>query len=174
MPGSAIGKTLNYGYAGNVSRSSDAIIESRPVRLTDTTPVNFGDPVVLNADNTYSKFGATSTAAQFAGIAVREVKQHIVYSGAGAASVAYQPGDPMDALHRGSITVVCNVGTPTAGGSVYIRIATNAAIPAGVIGGFEAAADGTNTVQIPNLKWKTGKMDANKIAEVTILTRNNP
>ncbi|UUZ95996.1 hypothetical protein LJK87_17425 [Paenibacillus sp. P25] len=92
----------------------------------------------MNADNTYSKFGATSTAAQFAGIAVREVKQHIVYSGAGAASVAYQPGDPMDALHRGSITVVCNVGTPTAGGSVYIRIATNAAIPAGVIGGFEA------------------------------------
>ncbi|WNF07259.1 structural cement protein Gp24 [Brevibacillus borstelensis] len=171
MPGSVIGKSLNLGYPGNISRSADAIIDNRVVKPTDTENINFGDPVVLNDDNTYSKFGATGTAATFGGIAVREVKQSTDYF---SAQGFYAPGQPCDVATRGTLTVVCNVGTPKAGGSVYIRTATNAAIPDGVIGGFEAAADGANTVEIPNLKWTTGKLDANKVAEVTILTRVNP
>ena len=39
---------------------------------------------------------------------------------------------------------------PTAGGSVYIRVALNGAIPNGVVGGLEAVADGANTVLYPN------------------------
>lgn len=171
MPGSVIGKSLNLGYPGNVSRSADAIIDNRIVKATDTTNIFFGDPVVLNPDNTYSKFGATGTAATFAGIAVREVKQTLEYI---TSQGFYAPGQPCDVLTRGPIVVVCNVGTPTAGGAVYIRIAANATIPAGVIGGFEAAADGTNTVQVPGAKWTTGKLDANRVAEVTLIQRNNP
>ncbi|NOU95598.1 hypothetical protein GC093_20535 [Paenibacillus sp. LMG 31456] len=171
MPGSVVGKSLNLGYPGSVSRSQDAIISSRVVKTTDTTNISFGDPAVLNSDNTYSKFGASSTAATFAGIAVREVKQSTDYL---SPQGFYAPGQPCDVLSRGSITITCNVGTPTAGGAVYIRTIVNAAIPAGIVGGFEAAADSTNTVQITNAKWTTGKMDANRTAEVTILSRINP
>jgi len=171
MPGFVIGKSFNLGYPGNVSRSADAIIDNRVVKPSDTENINFGDPVVLNADNTYSKFGATGTAASFAGIAVREVKQSTDYLNVQG---FYAPGQPCDVISRGTVTVVCNVGTPKAGGAVYIRTTANPSIPDGVVGGFEAAADGTNTVEIPNLKWTTGKMDANKVTEVTILSRVNP
>ena len=37
-----------------------------------------------------------------------------------------------------------------------------------------AEADSTNTVLLPNVKWTTGAIDANKSCEVTILTRVNP
>jgi hypothetical protein len=57
---------------------------------------------------------------------------------------------------------------------VYVRIAANASIANGVVGGFEAAADSTNTVLLPNVKWTTGAMDADRICEVTVLTRVNP
>lgn len=172
MPGTAIGKSLNLGYPGNVSRSVDAIITNRVVKSTDSASINFGDPVILNSDNTYSKFGATGTAAAFAGIAARAVKQATVFNSNVQGN--YAPGEPCDVLERGSVTVTCNVGTPTAGGAVYARITANGAIPAGVVGGLEAAADGANTIQITNAKWKTGKMDANNTAEVTIIQRNNP
>ena len=174
MGGFAIGKTLNFGYPGNVSRSADAIIVNRPVQSTDTNPIPFGSPVVLNGNNTYSLFGASNTAAQFAGVAIREVKQATSYLSQPYGQTQYNPGDPCDVIERGSVTVTCNVGTPTAGGPVYIRVALNSSIPQGVIGGFEAAADGTNTVELTNVVWKTGLMDANNTAEITILTRNKP
>ncbi|SFU70994.1 structural cement protein Gp24 [Alicyclobacillus macrosporangiidus] len=172
MPGSVVGKTLNLGYPGNVSRSADAVIVNRPVRSTDSNPIPFGAPVVLNSDNTYSLFGATNTAADFAGVAIREVKQATSYLSQPYGQTQYNPGDPCDVIERGSVTVTCNVGTPVAGGPVYIRVAANASIPNGVVGGFEAAADGTNTVQLTNVQWKTGKIDANNTAEITILSRN--
>jgi hypothetical protein len=172
MPGTAIGKALNYGYPGTVSRSVDAIISNRPLRVTDTASANFGDPVVLNTDNTYSFFGSTGTAAAFAGVAVREVKQSTSYLN--SAQGTYSPGQPTDVIERGAVIVACNVGTPTAGGAVYIRIVLNGAIPLGLVGGFETAADGTNTILLTNAKWTTGKIDANKSAEITMISRNQP
>ena len=34
--------------------------------------------------------------------------------------------------------------------------------------------DGDNTIELPNMHWTNGYLDANRIAEVTILTRVNP
>lgn len=170
MTGVAIGKSLNYGYPGSVSRSVDSIIENRFVKSTDTNPIPFGSAVTLNSDNTYSAFGASGTAATFAGIAVREVKTNTTY--VTNANGAYQPGQPCDVLERGSATIQVNNGTPTANGTVYVRIVANGSIPAGVVGGFEAQADGTNTVALTNVKFKTGLLDANNVAEVAILNRN--
>ncbi|MCL6442062.1 MAG: hypothetical protein K6T83_01125 [Alicyclobacillus sp.] len=174
MPGSVIGKTLNLGFPGNVSRSADAIIENRAVSAS-SSPIPFGAAVVLNPDNTYSLFGASNTAAQFAGVAIREVKQGVNYSsyyvGASNTTQSYSPGQPCDVLERGAVTVVCQLGTPTAGGKVYIRVATNASYPNAVIGGFEAQADGTNNVLLPNCQWKTNQIDGNNVAELQILTR---
>lgn len=168
MPGSVIGITFNIGYPGSFARNADCIILNRGVKATDTANINFGDPVVLNSDNTVSKFGASNTAAQFAGIAVREVKQaQDYYSPAGY----YKPGTPADFLTRGGIAVQVNNGTPTAGGAVYLRtVAGSLATP---VGGFEAAAasDGGTTVLLTNTVFTTGNMDSNNIAEVTILSR---
>ena len=74
-------------------------------------------------------------------------------------------------LERGAATVVCNVGTPKANGKVYVRVKANTSIANGVVGGFEAAADSTNTIEIPNMRWTSGAMDANRVCEVTLLTR---
>lgn len=170
MPGTAIGLSLNLGYAGNISRDQDNIVTPRIVK-SDSADILFGEPVILNTDNTYSRFGSTGTAATFAGIAVREVKQATDYY---AAAGSYKAYEVCDVLERGSITVKCNAGTPTAGGKVYVRITANSSVPTGVVGQFEAAADSTNTIEITNARWKTGKVDANGIAELTILSRVNP
>lgn len=172
MSGTVIGKSMNYGYPGSVSRGADAIIANRPVKSTDANAITFGAAVILNADNTYSLFGAGGTFAAFAGVAVREVKQSTSFVMTGQGQAQYNPGDPCDVLERGSVTVTCNVGAPTAGGPVYLRTVANGAIPAGLVGGFEAAADGTNTVQVTSAQWKTGKIDANLTAELTLLSRN--
>lgn len=171
MPGTTVGLSLNLGYAGNISRDIDNIVTPRVVN-SGSADIAFGEPVILGTDNTYSRFGSTGTAATFAGIAVREVKQASDYY---AAAGTYKANEVCDVLERGSITVKCNAGTPTAGGKVYVRIVANAGVaPNGVVGQFEAAADGTNTIEITNARWKTGKIDNNGIAELTILNRVNP
>lgn len=177
MSGTVVGINLNLGYAGDISRSIDPIVDARTLAsnivnsVEQNAPVAFGEPVVLNSDNTYSRFGATGTAATFGGIAIREVKQATDYFNPNG---QYIPGEKIDALVRGYAVVKCNNGTPSAGGAVYIRTVANVSIPNGVVGQFEATADGTNTILIPNLKWTTGKLDANNIAEVTITSIVNP
>lgn len=175
MPGTAIGKALNYGYPGTVSRNGIHTITNRPLRSTDTASANFGDPVVLNTDNTFSFFGSTGTAATFAGVAVREVKQSTSYLSSSQGT--YSPGQPMDVIEQGSVIVNCAEGTPTAGGNVYIvTVAGTGAVSA--VGNFVAtstpAGTGSTAVQITNCKWQTGKLDANKSAELAIMTRNQP
>lgn len=167
MPGKAIGISFNNGYPGTISRLGDEISRTRPLKA-GTADLYFGDPVVLNTDGTFEKFGASHTPDQFAGVAMRRVKSATQYLSQNRAF--YTSLEPTDVLERGGVTVNVNAGTPTIGGAVYIRIAANNAIPAGVIGGFEAAADGANTIQITNAKWATLK-DANGVAELTILTR---
>jgi hypothetical protein len=179
MPGTVIGKSLNLGYPGTVSRSADCVIAARQIKATDPNGPKFGDPLVLNADSvggTLSSLadfltdGGTFTAAHFAGVAVREVKVVNTYFPV-PASAGYLPGDIADAIERGSVSVKVNVGTPVSQGTVYVRILANAGIPAGVVGGFEAAADGTNTVALTNVVFRTGNMDANGVAEITLTSR---
>lgn len=188
MPGKVIGKALNLGFAGKVSRNVDNIISARIVKSilggdsAETQPkIAFGDPVVLNADNTYSKFGATGTgvsdptAANFAGFAVGEVKQVLTYGDAQVGE--YATNEACDVLQRGSTTVFLKVGTPTAGGKVYICTAKgDSAYAVGQL--FVTATPatlGTGTVvELPNVRFTTGKVDANKITEVSILNRVNP
>lgn len=166
MPGQVIQKTLNYGYPGSVSRGNDTVIINRRVKEGE---IAFGAPAILNPDNSLSAFGAGNTADDFIGVAVREVKQTTDYY---SPTGKYLENEPADIITRGSVTVQVKVGTPTARGKVYIRVAANEAIPDGVVGGFEAAADGENTIQLKNVVFATGQMDANKVAEITILSRN--
>jgi hypothetical protein len=141
-------------------------------------------PVVIVPDSTggtyqnvkdYIVGGGTFTAAKFAGVAVRNVKTQLVYSSLSTVQTTlvgqYAQGTIAEALERGSVTVKINNGTPASQGVVYVRVVANGSIPAGVVGGFEAVADSTNTVALTNVVFRTGVVDANGVAEITLVSR---
>lgn len=183
--GTAIPVTmLNIGFLGEVSRTADPpVIVAREASPANTLNINFGDTCVLIGNTvggywqSVADFIAQSgsfTLAKFAGIAVREVKTMLgyPYGPAPAGNGYYAPGQIAEVLERGSITVKINVTTGiTAGGTVYIRTVLNGAIPAGVVGGLEAQADGSNTVALTGTEFRTGVVDSNNMAEITILSR---
>lgn len=165
MFGQAIGKTMPHGYAGSYSRQPDTIIDTHPLEGTDN--VTFGAAVVVGTNGAVKAVSGSSTAADFIGIALREVKSATDYLNQNTG--AYVPTDAVAVLKRGCANVICQNGTPAFDGAVYMRIAANASYPNAVIGGFEATADGANTVELTNVKWK-GAADVNGVAELRILT----
>lgn len=187
MPGTAIGKSLNLGYAGKVSRNPGVKINSRMVKsilngsLVETmASIPFGATVVTNVDNTYSLFGATgtgvsaATAANFGGIAVSEVKQQMSYGyGVNVGSGQFEPNTPCDVLQVGTATVFCTEGTPTANGLVYIVTVAGTTSPVGSLVATSTPAGGT-AVQLANARWVSGKIDAaSLICEIVLLTQLN-
>ena len=173
---------LNLPGPGNVSRLGERVIVAKQANPANASAINFGDALVTIQNSTGGLFqsvrdfiagGGTLTAALLAGFAVREVKTNLTFPQvAGTSAIgSYAAGEMTEALVRGSITVPCLVGTPVVEGPIYIRTATNNAFPAGVVGGVEAAADAGKTVAIPNVVFKTGRLDANNMVEITILTR---
>lgn len=175
MSGKAVGLSLGYGYAGNVSRTPDCIIEARPLN-TASANVPFGHAVVQNTDNTYSSAATvTLTATNFAGVAVAEVRQLPTYQiGVDQTQTGeYTPELPMDVIKRGIVAVKCVNGAPTSGGAVYVRKTANVSFPDEAVGDFRAAADGANTVQLTNAVWNTNLIDSNKIAELKLRIINN-
>jgi hypothetical protein len=187
MPGSVIPVTgLVNGPIGSISQTDFPLVSPRQVNPTDTNNIGFGDPTVLNANSTVSSVkqflanGGTLTANTPLGIAKDAVETNGYYplnGGTAMPAGQYPPGVIANILTRGTINVKINNGVPAGAGSpVYVRIAANAAIPNGVVGGFEAVADGTNTVQIPNIVFKTGILSTDPVtgdvtAQVTILNR---
>lgn len=167
MVGQVIGRNMTHGYAGQFSRQPDMIIDTHP--LGGSTEVVFGSPLVYDADGNVSAFGVTNTAADFVGIASREIKSATSYLSQSAGK--YEVSEAVSVFKRGCINLLCNVGTPKLGGKVYIRIAANENIPTGIVGGFEASEDAGKTVKLTNCEWH-GEKDANGVAEVRILTCN--
>lgn len=162
-----IGTTMTAGYAGSYARQPDMIVETRPAGGSANIP--FGAPLVYST-GTVVQMGASATATQFVGVAGREIKSSLSYLEQSPGQ--YAPGDPVSVFQRGSIQVYCQRGTPALGGAVYVRITANDSYETAVVGGFEAEADSSNTVQLTNCQWG-GPADANGIAELVILTRNN-
>lgn len=162
-----IGTAMTAGFAGSYSRQPDMIVNTRPAGGSAAIP--FGAPLVYS-EGTVVQMGASATAAQFVGVAGREIKSSLTYLEQSPGE--YNPGDPVSVFQRGSIQVYCQRGTPALGGAVYVRITANGSYETAVVGGFEAEADSSNTVQLTNAQWG-GAPDANGIAELVILTRNN-
>lgn len=165
MPGRTIGIMMNVGYAGTQSRTADAIIQNRIAEGT----IAFGQAVALTNTNKWRLVKTGDTAAVVAGIAVREVVQANTFDP--QSNPDYVANVPCDVMVRGNCTVKCQRGTPASGAAVYVRITANNAYPNAVVGGFEAEADDANTIQVTNIEWTTGVMDANGNVEVTIKTR---
>ena len=162
MQNQIIGKTLQHGYAGSYSRQPDTIIDTHPA----AGAIAFGAGVVYGTGGAVRTAATGDTAAAFVGGAVREVKSALNYLNQNAGS--YAQYDAVPVIKRGCVNVICQNGTPALDGDVYLRITANASKPNCPVGGFEAAADSTNTVKLTNVKWK-GAADVNGVAEIRIL-----
>ena len=162
-----IGLTMTNGFAGSYARQPDMIVNTVPAG--GSANIAFGAPLVYS-DGTVVQMGADATADQFVGVAAREIKSSLSYLEQTPGE--YAPGDPVSVFQRGSINVYCQRGTPALDGTVYVRITYNATYQTAQVGGFEAEADSSNTVALTNCQWG-GAPDANGIAELVILTRQN-
>lgn len=162
-----IGKTMDAGYAGSYARQPDMIVNTRVAGGSVNIP--FGAPLV-SSEGTVVQMGADATAAEFVGVAGREVKSSLTYQQQSPGE--YAPGDAVSVFQEGSIQVYCQRGTPALGGTVYVRTVYNGTYESAQVGGFEAVSDTTNSVQLTNCQWG-GPPDANGIAELVILTRLN-
>lgn len=175
MPGTSVGLALNGGYAGNISRSGFGTeIEARPV-YSGSAAIPFGSAVIERSDNTYALADATLTAANFAGVAVAVEKQNTNYTATtSGTSPTYQPLQPCDVVKRGIVDVVLGLRNtvPTSGGAVYLRTVLNGTYSTSLIGDFEAASDGSNSILLTNCTWDTGIVDANNIVELKIKGHN--
>ena len=167
MNGQVIGKTMPHGYAGSYARQPDSVLDSHP--LTGDAYVPFGLAVVRDTTNVHAVVlpGEATTATQFLGVALREIKSAVEYLNQNEGK--YAPGQAVPVMKRGCVNVKCQNGTPAVGGKVYLRVKANNSYPNAVVGGFEASADSTNSVELTNCQWK-GEADANGIAEMRIMT----
>ena len=162
MQNQIIGKTLQHGYAGSYSSQPDTIIDTHPA----AGAIAFGAGVVYGTGGAVRTAATGDTAAAFVGVAVREVKSALNYLDQNKGS--YAQYDAVPVIKRGCVNVICQNGTPALDGDVYLRITANASQPNCPVGGFEAAADSTNSVKLTNVKWK-GAADVNGVAEIRIL-----
>lgn len=169
MPGAAIGLKMGFGYPGTYARSGDCYIMNRPV-VAAGADIAFGAPVVLNADGTFGKFDAAGTMAKFAGIAVREVKQATDFY---ATNGVYKAKEPCDVLERGNISVVCVEGTPDPTKGVYVCTSAGTNVAIGDLAATATPAGGATTILLTNCKWVNTSVDANKVTELAVLSRNN-
>ena len=163
-----IGKEMPHGFAGCYARQPDMIVETRPAG--GETPIPFGAPLVYDATKTaVVAAGATFAAANFVGVAGCEIKSALTYLDQQAGQ--YTPG-AVSVFQRGSINVKCYDGTPALGGTVYVRTGTSETYTTGEVGGFSANNESGKTVALNNCQWG-GPADANGIAELVILTKQN-
>lgn len=165
-----IGTKMTAGFAGSYARQPDMVVMTRPAGGSANIP--FGTPLIYE-DGAVVAAGSGTTADKFVGVAGREMKSSLEYLEQTPGE--YAPGDPVSVFERGSIQVKAYGDTaPALGGPVYLLISTGSAsgLTTAPVPSFATVADSSNTVQLTNCQWG-GPADANGIAELVILTRNN-
>ena len=155
-----IGLNMSHGFAGSYARQPDMIVNTAP--LGGTAVIPFGTPLVRGENGAVLPMGTGNTGNQFIGVAGREVKSPAEFFSQNVGQ--YTPEEPVSVFQRGCINVKCQKGSPAIDGTVYVRVAASGSY---VVGGFEAEADGTNTVALSNAQWN-GPADNNGVAELRI------
>lgn len=167
MSGKVIGDKLPRGFAGTPSRMSDCVIAAYNYPATASGNIQFGEPVVFDTTTKgIRKIASSDESGAIIGIAVRRMGQP---KSDDANGWYYKPGESVDVLIRGSISVpLLNATSIAARGAVYVCNGTGSNRPAGSI----VCASNTDTVAISNAKFSTGDVDATElIAEVTLFER---
>lgn len=157
----SIGLSMSHGFAGSYARQPDMIVNTAP--LGGAVPVAFGTPLVRGDGGAVIPMGSGNTGNEFIGVAGKEVKTATQYNGQSVGT--YTPGEAVSVFQRGNINVKCQKGTPVIDGTVYVRVAARGDY---AVGGFEAEADGANTVALSNAQWG-GPADSNGVAELRIV-----
>lgn len=155
-----IGLNMSHGFAGSYARQPDMIVNTAP--LDGTAVIPFGTPLVRGENSAVLPMGTGNTGNQFIGVAGREVKSPAEFFSQSVGQ--YAPQEAVSVFQRGCINVKCQKGSPAIDGTVYVRVAASGSY---VVGGFEAEADGTNTVALSNAQWN-GPADNNGVAELRI------
>lgn len=132
------------GIPGDVSRKSQSTIESHPVGGQFSAFGLFGK--ISKVNGKFIPLEAADTAADIYGLLVRAYPTQSAQNELGKATPL--PNGIQDQLRRGYMTVKCHAGTAKKAGTVYVRIA--ASTEAKPVGGVEAAADGANSIILPN------------------------
>lgn len=171
MSGKVIGTSFNNGFPGHYAEQPDMVIKT--FANAGDAVASFGAPLfgVTGGVAATGATGLTPTAALFKGVAASQVKSALSYPDQSVGN--YTAKQPVPVFERGAVSVQVNnasVNAPAVDGAVYVRIA--AGTEAKPLGGFEAAADSTNTIQLTNCAWGT-TADTNGVAELVIKTRNN-
>ncbi len=165
-----MGKVLSEfrrGWPGSVTRSKDDVIVS--LKNADLTPIAFGASVFLDAaaGGAVNFAPGETTAEQFAGFAVRVAdKTPDTYpSGQNGADPAgnWAPGDPVDILVRGSVSVQIQTSSAKIGDKVYIRLSDKKLVT--------VAGESGTTLQLPNVTVRSAR-DSRGFCEVTVTKRN--
>ena len=155
-----IGLNMSHGFAGSYARQPDMIVNTAPLGGTGSIP--FGTPLVRGENGVVLPMGTGNTGNQFIGVAGREVKSPAEFFSQSVGQ--YAPEEAVSVFQRGCINVKCQKGAPTVDGTVYVRVTASGTY---VVGGFEAEADGANTVALVNAQWG-GPADNHGVAELRI------
>ncbi len=149
------------GIPGDVTRQSAAKIEAQVLNSAAAFP-GFGLFGKI-ASNRFVPVGSGDTAAAVYGLLVRAYPITGA-NGSDPLGTAVPPTSGLtDVLVSGYANVRVNAGTAAANGPVYIRVAAAAA--GRPIGGIEAAADGANTIVVPNCRFMSAA-DSSGNAEI--------
>ncbi|HDV6327453.1 TPA: hypothetical protein RJR39_003546 [Burkholderia cenocepacia] len=153
------------GFAGDLQRAEVATIEPQQIDSA-APPTVFGVAVKLVNGKIQPINNAADTAALVYGVNLRPYP--IQGNGTDPLGTSTPPTSGVtDVLKRGYVNVALGGTTAaTKGGTVYLRVAAAAA--GKPLGGFEAAADGTNTVAMPASWYFTGPGDTYGITEIAV------
>lgn len=161
-------KQAPTGVPGDITRVDETNVE--PLKFLEANcPAVFGFPYVLTA-GVPTKWGASSVAADFAGVLAREVPG---IAGSVASDATFAGTVPyfqqvLGGVVRGYLSVKCAAGTPTRGGVVYIQVTANGGVAVG-----EFRADGTDSgnavaLTVTQASWATDGLDADLNAELRV------
>lgn len=144
------------GIPGDVSRKENSVVETQI--LNASLPFSAYGLVGKMASGKFVPFAGGEAATDAYGVLVRPFPTNSGTDGLGTATPP--TSGPGDVLRRGYITVKLNGGaTVTAGSQAYIRVAAAAA--GKPLGGWEGAADSTNTVAINAIFMSAADADGN-------------
>jgi hypothetical protein len=152
------------GIPGMLNRTEIATVEAQIVMPTNP-PTAFGVPVAIDATALQVRpIGAGDTAAALYGFLVRPFPSTGNQINEPIGTATPPTGGVVNVMRRGYMTIKLN-GTAAAvkNAPLFVRIANPSA--GKVVGGVEAAADGTNTIQVPSAYFM-GPADAQGNVEI--------
>lgn len=170
MPAQSYLYRMPSGIPGAISREENVSIRPALIDLS-TPPTRYGDACAYTNTGTIRPITTGDTASSIVGCIVRP---YPTQAGNGWPNVNLATSTPdtpptsgiADLMTAGYMSVKVGGATlAVTGGTVYIRVANASA--GQPIGGYEAAADGGNTIVFTNAKF-TGPQDAQGIGEIAV------